>query len=394
MNNVTTGSLALCGNQTTASGAYIRANGSTHATRANQLEFVNAGIQTLLLDASNNATFAGTVISPNFSGVFASKTAVNGSLDTTSLLRVGGGTNPLATTQQNGVAVQYTTTASATSFAIGFFSAVTNAPSVAVNQRVGFYHANQTKGAASTIACDVAYYTEIPTQGTGNVCFADNFTATSNFFIHSTTTNPSLISGAITASSTAHNFGALGLGGVRETGYMLELQGAHPDTGSSFQYGIYSNMVAGSSSTGSAVGYLGRVGTQATSFTVAQVATFQSSSPNKGAGSTITNFTNFQASNTTSKATNNACFSDGNSFTSNWFINQAGTAASQFNGSVIVGTGAISTSATDGFLYLPSCAGTPSGTPTSRTGTNAFVYDTSANKLWVYNGSWRGIVVV
>ncbi len=63
-------------------------------------------------------------------------------------------------------------------------------------------------------------------------------------------------------------------------------------------------------------------------------------------------------------------------------------------GNVVLGSAAIATNATDGFLYMVTCAGTPTGAPTGFTGRCAFVYDTSANKIWVYNGSWRGIVVV
>lgn len=62
-------------------------------------------------------------------------------------------------------------------------------------------------------------------------------------------------------------------------------------------------------------------------------------------------------------------------------------------GSTVFSNAAISTSATDGFIYAPSCAGTPSGTPTTQTGTVATVYDTSANKLWIYNGSWRSVTL-
>jgi hypothetical protein len=58
-------------------------------------------------------------------------------------------------------------------------------------------------------------------------------------------------------------------------------------------------------------------------------------------------------------------------------------------GSVVCGSGSIATNATDGFLYLPTCAGTPTGTPTTQTGRVAMVYDTTGNKLWSYNGSWR-----
>lgn len=66
------------------------------------------------------------------------------------------------------------------------------------------------------------------------------------------------------------------------------------------------------------------------------------------------------------------------------------------NGDVIVGTGAaIATTATAGFLDLPTCAGTPTGVPTvTGAGKANFIYDTTANKLWVYNGAWRMVAVV
>ncbi len=58
--------------------------------------------------------------------------------------------------------------------------------------------------------------------------------------------------------------------------------------------------------------------------------------------------------------------------------------------SFIVGTNAaIATNATDGFLYLPSCAGAPSGTPTAITGKIPTVYDSTNNFLYVYNGGWK-----
>lgn len=48
---------------------------------------------------------------------------------------------------------------------------------------------------------------------------------------------------------------------------------------------------------------------------------------------------------------------------------------------------------TDGFLYLPTCAGAPSGTPTAYTGRVALVYDTTNNKLMAYNGAWKGVTL-
>ena len=60
------------------------------------------------------------------------------------------------------------------------------------------------------------------------------------------------------------------------------------------------------------------------------------------------------------------------------------------NGNVVINTAAIATTATDGFLYVPSCAGTPTGTPTTFTGRVPIVVDTTNNKLYFYSGGqWR-----
>jgi hypothetical protein len=57
---------------------------------------------------------------------------------------------------------------------------------------------------------------------------------------------------------------------------------------------------------------------------------------------------------------------------------------------LIVGNQALSTTATDGFLYVPTCAGTPTGTPTAQTGTAPIVIDTTNDKLYFYSdGQWR-----
>jgi hypothetical protein len=57
---------------------------------------------------------------------------------------------------------------------------------------------------------------------------------------------------------------------------------------------------------------------------------------------------------------------------------------------LIVGNQALATAATDGFLYVPTCAGTPTGTPTTQTGTAPIVINTTNNKLYFYSdGAWR-----
>jgi len=50
---------------------------------------------------------------------------------------------------------------------------------------------------------------------------------------------------------------------------------------------------------------------------------------------------------------------------------------------------ALVTTATNGFTYIPTCAGTPTGTPTAITGKVPIVADTTNNKLYVYlGGAW------
>ncbi len=59
--------------------------------------------------------------------------------------------------------------------------------------------------------------------------------------------------------------------------------------------------------------------------------------------------------------------------------------------SVVVGDQAIATNATDGFLYIPMCAGTPTGTPTSYAGRGPLVIDSTNHKLYFYDGAWRDV---
>jgi hypothetical protein len=51
---------------------------------------------------------------------------------------------------------------------------------------------------------------------------------------------------------------------------------------------------------------------------------------------------------------------------------------------------ALATTATNGFLYVPTCAGTPTGVPTAITGMAPIVVNTTNNKLYFYSGgAWR-----
>jgi hypothetical protein len=63
------------------------------------------------------------------------------------------------------------------------------------------------------------------------------------------------------------------------------------------------------------------------------------------------------------------------------------------SGNVVIGNAALATTATDGFLYVPTMAGTPTGTPTSYSGMVPLVFDTTNNKLYVYSGPWKSVTL-
>jgi len=62
-------------------------------------------------------------------------------------------------------------------------------------------------------------------------------------------------------------------------------------------------------------------------------------------------------------------------------------------GNVVVNTGALATTVTNGFLYIPTCAGTPTGVPTSYSGRVPMIFDTTAHKFWIYDSGWKGVVL-
>jgi hypothetical protein len=61
--------------------------------------------------------------------------------------------------------------------------------------------------------------------------------------------------------------------------------------------------------------------------------------------------------------------------------------------SAVIGNTVLANAATDGFLYIPSVAGAPTGTPTTHGATVALCYDTTDNKLYAYNGAWKSVVL-
>lgn len=93
----------------------------------------------------------------------------------------------------NGTAVNY-----------GYFGgATTTNASYTVSYFSQFYADNTAKGASSTITSRLGYGGVVPTDGTNNAFLADNGTFTGNWFINSTSTNPSLLSGYLQIQNQA-----------------------------------------------------------------------------------------------------------------------------------------------------------------------------------------------
>jgi hypothetical protein len=64
------------------------------------------------------------------------------------------------------------------------------------------------------------------------------------------------------------------------------------------------------------------------------------------------------------------------------------------NANVVCNSAALATAATNGFLYLPSCAGQPTGTPATYTGRVPVVVDTTNLRIWFYvAGAWHYVAL-
>lgn len=58
-------------------------------------------------------------------------------------------------------------------------------------------------------------------------------------------------------------------------------------------------------------------------------------------------------------------------------------------GNIILGAAALATNATDGFLFIPTCAGPPTGVPSVYTDRVPIVFDSVNKFLYVYLGAWK-----
>jgi hypothetical protein len=131
-----------------------------------------------------------------------------------------------------------------------------------------------------------------------------------------------------------------------------------------------------SGTTSAARVYRSDVATEAASFTIPSLYHFEAVGTSLGAGSAVTTEVGFYG---------NLASGSGK-----WNFYAGGSAANLFAGTTVVGTDPLATNATAGFLYVPTCAGTPTGTPTTYGSTAPIVVDSTNNKLYFYsNGTWR-----
>jgi hypothetical protein len=56
--------------------------------------------------------------------------------------------------------------------------------------------------------------------------------------------------------------------------------------------------------------------------------------------------------------------------------------------------GALPVNASEGFTYIPTCAGVPTGVPSVEVGAVPMVYDTTNNNFYIFNGTWKKVSLV
>jgi len=234
-----------------------------------------------------------------------------------------------------------------------------------------------------------AITTPRPFSQTGATTFS---TGTGNVSLNGAVTAASTL--AVTGTSTFT--GRIGVGTAPTTNSAIRISTPSDLAGTDQSAFNFAAFVVTSAATSSGRGVTVNVSTAAASFTCAQVSGVHVNAVAAGAGSTITRAAGFSTAAQTAGSTGNFGFYyGGSSLTSGsgtWAFYNATTDPVRMSsgGDVVVGSAALAATATSGFLYVPTCAGTPTGTPSGQTGMAPIVVDSTNNKLYFYSGgAWR-----
>lgn len=247
-----------------------------------------------------------------------------------------GQANPLTGTRQWGTAAVHLGTSAATHASqaiIGHYAGCTTAAAAFTAPNLYQFYGDGTvaKGAGSTITNSVVYGGIVPTTGTNNAFIADNGTFSGSFFIHSTSTNPSLISGRLGFSGSSSS-------AVIFSSSAGILSGAD-------QQGVDMAISATSSATSSIAAYRGQASTANAAFTCANLYQFYGANTTKGAASTITRHAIFGGASPT-QGTNNAFITDTLNFATGTWGAYIATGSNYFGGPFIHGVQSIASAAT------------------------------------------------
>lgn len=283
-------------------GAYSGIAGTVNSdlsyAATNNLWLMSGGANTIKLDTSQNATFAGQIKSSVTTGTAPLVVA-----STTQVANLNAATAGTATT--------VTTNANMT----GDVTSVGNATTLAAT----------TNGTLANLSHDLT----LSGSGTG-----------------------------LTVSNNAQISGELGLGTIASSAAGITLdQGTQfginnfPTFSVTSSYGMFSQPTFGSTVLTAGTVYASNPTTSAASFTLPHLTHFGVLNSGKGSGSSVTNEVGFECQGL-GIGTNVACLTDNHSSTGSYFINQSGTTSSVFGGTIsgvaetlsstLVATGAIS----------------------------------------------------
>lgn len=197
------------------------------------------------------------------------------------------------------------------------------------------------------------------------------------------------------------------IGGTNSTAHKVQSQNYAAGGSYSDSYSIYTNaftltgtnqasIVAAdaftSSGTGTCAGITLSNQTSSAAYTMAGYFAVNISNITKNGSASITTQAGVYIADLTSGTNNYAIQSVVTPGTNKWglFLNGG---ARNFLGGGGVEVAAGTTSMTAGFVHVPSAAGVPTGAPTNPTGNVPLYYDSTNNRLYAYNGSWRSVAL-